>query len=165
MTTEEITGRQKRGRSIAMSPQEIDEFLLHEKTGRVATVDADGNPHVAPLWFVWDGTSMWLNSIVRSQRWVDLQRDPRIAIVVDGGDQFTELHGVEIRGNAEAIGDVPRGTGRNDALFEAERDFARKYIGQDEFVTDGRHAWLRITPTSIVSWDFRKNAAVLGKPN
>jgi hypothetical protein len=29
-------------------------------------------------------------------------------------------------------------------------------MGRDEFVYDGRHAWLRITPTKIASWDFRK---------
>lgn len=145
-----------------MTQQEIDSFLIRKKTCRVATVDAGGNPHVAPLWFVWDGTSVWLNSIIRSQRWVDIQRDPRIAVVVDGGDGFTELHGVEIRGTAEKVGDVPRGFGRNNALTDVEREFARKYTGRDEFVADGRHAWLRIVPTSIVSWDFRKNAALPG---
>jgi nitroimidazol reductase NimA-like FMN-containing flavoprotein (pyridoxamine 5'-phosphate oxidase superfamily) len=101
-----------------MTQQEIDSFLIRKKTCRVATVDAGGNPHVSPLWFVWDGTSVWLNSIIRSQRWVDIQRDPRIAVVVDGGDGFTELHGVEIRGTAEKVGDVPRGSGRNNALTD-----------------------------------------------
>jgi hypothetical protein len=35
---------------------------------------------------------------------------------------------------------------------------ARKYRGSEDMVHDGRHAWLRITPVKIVSWDFRKLA-------
>src|SRR3954463_12182789 len=99
---------QRRGGKIAMAVEERDAFLTSERTCRVATVGADGAPHVTPLWFVWDGESLWLTSIVKSQRWTDVQRDQRVAIVIDGGDDFMELRGVEIAGVARAIGDVPR---------------------------------------------------------
>ncbi|MGV9946806.1 pyridoxamine 5'-phosphate oxidase family protein [Rhodococcus aetherivorans] len=45
------------------TPHEADDFLEHEKTCRVATIDVAGNPHVTPLWFVRDGPCVWLNSI------------------------------------------------------------------------------------------------------
>ncbi|MEE2035451.1 pyridoxamine 5'-phosphate oxidase family protein [Rhodococcus chondri] len=157
MTTGEAVGRQRRGRSIAMSSDEVDMFLAEQRTCRVATVGGDGSPHVAPLWFVWDGAFLWLNSIVRSQRWADLRRDRRIAVVVDSGEQFTELRGVEIRGTVAVVGDVPRGSGPDGVLHSVELAFARKYSGRDEFVSDGRHAWLRVTADSVVSWDFGKN--------
>lgn len=79
---------QRRGRAIAMTREEVDAFLAGERTCRVATVGSDGEPHVAPLWFVWDGEHVWLNSLVRSQRWTDLQRDPRVSLVVDAGVEF-----------------------------------------------------------------------------
>ena len=44
---------QRRGRRIAMTPEEVDNFLEQERTCRVATVNGDGSPHVSPLWFVW----------------------------------------------------------------------------------------------------------------
>ncbi|WP_131745475.1 pyridoxamine 5'-phosphate oxidase family protein [Frankia sp. Cppng1_Ct_nod] len=139
-----------------MTSAEVDAFLSGERTCRVATLSHDG-PHVAALWFVWDGTSLWLNSIVRSQRWTDVIRDPRVAIVVDAGEQFQELRGVEIKGTAEPAGDIPR-TGTPDPdLAEPELLFARKYSGRNEMIHDGRHGWLRITPTKITSWDFRKH--------
>src|SRR6202023_222674 len=108
--------RQRRGRAIPMPPAEVDEFLATERTCRVATVGRDGRPHVAPLWFVWDGASLWLNSVVRSQRWTDLERDPRIAVVVDGGVEFSELCGVELSGAVVPVGDVPRTVGPDAAL-------------------------------------------------
>jgi len=146
---------QRKGRSIAMSDEERDAFLAEERTCRVGTVDAEGTPHVSPLWFVWDGHSLWLNSIVKSQRWVNLTRDGRIALVVDAGDDFGELRGVEMIGRAEIVGEVPRGDAPNPELEAPERLFGEKYSG-GTFFSDGRHAWLRVTPEKIVSWDFRK---------
>jgi hypothetical protein len=150
--------RQRRGRAIAMTDPDIDEFLTTERTCRVATAGQDGRPHVAPLWFVWDGTSLWLNSVVRSQRWTDLERDPRIAVVIDAGVEFGELRGVELSGAVVPVGDIPRTPTPDPAVAAAEQLFARKYAGRDEFTPDGRHAWLRLTPDKLVSWDFRKLA-------
>ena len=148
---------QKRGRAIAMSPDEVDAYLRGERTCRVATVGADGSPHVAPLWYVWDGSRLWLNSLVRSQRWTDLARNSRISVVVDGGTEFHELHGVELSGRASVVGEAPRGTEPNDELTEPERLFAAKYMGGGPFTPDGRHGWLRVDIDKLVSWDFRKN--------
>ena len=138
-----------------MAPEERETFLRDERTCRVASVGGDGSPHVTPLWFVWDGASLWLTSIVRSQRWTDVQRDGRVSVIVDTGHDFMELRGVEIKGRAEVVGEVPR-TGEPNAELEVpERLFADKYAG-GRVHHDGRHAWLRITPEKMVSWDFRK---------
>ncbi len=121
----------------------------------MASTGRDGSPHVTPLWFAWDGTALWLTSIVRSQRWTDLQRDNRVSVIVDAGGPFTELRGVELRGVAEVVGEAPR---RGEAVPELEipeRLFGEKYVG-GTMRHDGRHAWLRVTPSKIVSWDFRK---------
>ncbi|MFF7260763.1 pyridoxamine 5'-phosphate oxidase family protein [Streptomyces sp. NPDC008159] len=155
-----MAATQRRGRKIMMDPGELDAFLGAQRTCRVATVSADGAPHVSPLWFVWDGTSLWLYSITRSKRWSELRRDPRVAVVVDAGEDYGELRGVELSGTVEVVGEVPR-TGEPLAeLAEVERLFARKNFGIDDMPHDGRHAWLRLTPDAITSWDFRK----LGSP-
>jgi pyridoxamine 5'-phosphate oxidase-like protein len=148
---------QRRGRRIAMMPDELNAFLVEQRTCRVATIGRDG-PHATPLWFGWHGGCVWLYSITRSQRWTDLQRDPRIGIVVDAGGDYADLHGVEIMGRAEVVGEVPRTGDANDELTAVEAQFARKYFGIDAMVYDGKHAWLRVRPTKIASWDFRKLA-------
>jgi PPOX class probable F420-dependent enzyme len=151
---------QKRGRKIAMTPSELDNYLGGERTCTAATIGPDGSPHATALWFVWDGAAIWLYSITRAQRWADLQRDPRIALLVEAGDDYFELRGAEIRGRVESVGPVPR-TGDADAadgeLAEAERLWAAKYQGgAGAMVHDGAHAWLRLVPEKIASWDFRK---------
>lgn len=139
-----------------MTPQEADAFLGAQRTCRVATVSPDGRPHVGALWFVWDGTSLWLYSIVRSRRWADLRRDPRVAVVVDDGTEYGELRGVELSGTVEFVGEAPRTGEPHPELEVVERLFAAKNFGLESMPHDGRHAWLRLTPDSVVSWDFRK---------
>lgn len=150
---------QRRGRKIAMSPEEQEVFLAEERTCRVATISPDG-PHATPLWFGWDGTYLWLYSIVSSQRWTDLMDDPRIGIAVDTGVDYLELRGVEITGRVEIVGDIPRTGEPDDELAEIEAQFGRKYLGGGGMFHDGRHGWLRVTPKKIVSWDFRKLASL-----
>ena len=150
-------GEQKRGRRIAMSPDEVDAFLAGERTCRVATTGPSG-PHATPLWFVWHGGALWLHSLSRSQRWADLQRDPRLAAVVDAGQDYLELRGVELAGEAEVVGEVPRTGEDHPDLGPVEAAFAEKYLGGAEMAYDGRHGWLRVRPTTVRSWDFRKLA-------
>jgi Pyridoxamine 5'-phosphate oxidase len=151
----EALPRQKRGRRIAMTPEEVDEFLAVQRTARVATISGNG-PHVTPLWFTWVGGALWLYSITQSRRWADLRADPRLAVLVDDGIEFLELRGVEITGTATVVGEVPRIGEHCPELAAPERSMARKYFGGDQMPYDERHGWLRVIPRNITSWDFHK---------
>ncbi|MEU6996284.1 pyridoxamine 5'-phosphate oxidase family protein [Streptomyces sp. NPDC046465] len=151
---------QRRGRRIMMTPDELDAFLTAERTCRVATVSPNGAPHVSTLWFAWDGTSLWLYSVTRSKRWADLRKDPRIAVVIDTGEEYGELRGVELSGSVTFVGEAPRTGEPCPELDAPERLFARKVFGLDEMPHDGRHAWARLTPDAVASWDFRKLADI-----
>ncbi|SEL80553.1 pyridoxamine 5'-phosphate oxidase family protein [Streptacidiphilus jiangxiensis] len=148
---------QRHGRRIMMTTEERDAFLGEQRVCRVATVSGDGRPHVTPLWFAWDGSALWLYSIVRSRRWTELQTDPRVAVVVDSGEEYGELRGVELTGSVEPVGEAPR-TGQKPvaALELVEKVFAVKYGFGEQMFHDGRHAWLRLAPETLTSWDFRK---------
>jgi hypothetical protein len=147
-----VQREQRRGRRIAMDQAELSEFLAGQRTCRVATAGPHG-PHLTPLWYVWDGTALWLTSLVRSQRWADIERDPAVAVLIDAGEEYGELRGVELLGAVEIVGEVPRTGAPRADLAEPERLFAAKYGAMHH---DGRHAWLRLTPGKITSWDFRK---------
>ena len=154
-----MTQEQRVGRESMMTPKELDDFLAGERICRVATLSVGGAPHLSPLWFVWDGKAVWMVSLIKSQRWSDLARDPRVSIVVDTGHDIGELRGVEFRGRLEPVGEIPRKGEPNPELEEPERLFARKYLGKDKMGYDGMHAWLRLQPERLVSWDYRKAAS------
>lgn len=147
---------QRRGTAIAMADAERDAFLRAQPVCRVATIGPGGAPHSSALWFAWDGTALWLNSLIRSQRWTDLARDPRLSVLIDdGGSEFLRLRGVELTGRAEIVGETPRTGEPVEQLREPEQLFADKYAN-GEFRYDGRHGWLRLLPDKVVSWDFAK---------
>jgi hypothetical protein len=150
---------QKRARRIAMTGDELDAFLGAERMCRLGSVDGDGAPHVSPLWFVWDGSALWLYSIVKSQRWVNLMRDTRVSVAVDAGAGYGELRGVELLGRVQVVGDVPHTDVADAATSVPQRLWGDKYAS-GTFVPDGKHAWLRLAPEKIVSWDFRKLAGL-----
>ena len=148
---------QRRGLRIAMTDDERDAFLRSQPVCRVATVGLSGRPHASALWFVWDGTTLWLNSLVRSRRWADLAHNPQVSVVIDeGGADFMMLRGVELTGAVKVVGEVPRVGEPVEALAAPERMFADKYAGGGDFRYDGRHGWLSLVPDAAVSWDFAK---------
>ena len=147
---------QKRARRIAMTEAERDAHLAELRVCRVGTVGVDGGPHVSALWYCWDGAALWLYSIIKSQRWVNLQRDPRVSVVIDQGVDYFELRGVQFIGKVEFIGEQPRVGDPNPELEEPERLFAERYTGGTWLGYDQRHAWLRLRPRKQVTWDFRK---------
>jgi hypothetical protein len=150
---------QRKRLAIAMSEEARHEYLGTRRMCRLATVNSDGAPHVSPLWFVWDGERAWIYSIVKSQRWVNVYSNPRVALVIDDGDEYEELRGVEITGTIAPVGEIPRTGTPDEDLDTPERLFSEKYSGH-EMAHDGRHAWLCLVPDKIVSWDFTKLAAL-----
>ena len=67
-----------------MSMEQARDFLTHgTRTGKVATVRADGRPHVAPIWFILDGSDVVFLTGADTVKGKSLRRDPRVSLVVD----------------------------------------------------------------------------------
>ena len=73
---------------MATIPEKYLDLMQKKAFLQLATLMPDGTPHVSPVWFVWTGGALWVYSLTRSQRWTDVQRDPRVAAVVDGGEHY-----------------------------------------------------------------------------
>lgn len=142
-----------------MTPGERDAFLESQRTCRVGTIGLDG-PHNTALWFLWDGQLPVDAVHSAGQRWADLQRDQRVAIVVDDGSDYSELRGVEILGSAEFVGEQPRTGEPHEELAVMEPQVFSKYFNTTDVFHGGKHAWIRVRPAKISSWDFRKLASL-----
>ena len=69
------------------------------RTAKLATVRADGRPHVAPVWFDLDGSSLVFATGAETVKGRNLTRDPRLAVCVD--DERPPFSFVSIDGTAE----------------------------------------------------------------
>ena len=69
---------------VNMGPDQVRAFLSHgTRTAKVATVTADGRPHVVPVWFVLEGDDLIFTTHETSQKARSLRRDPRVACCID----------------------------------------------------------------------------------
>jgi PPOX class probable F420-dependent enzyme len=145
-----------------MSADEIAAMLDEIRSLQVATINADGTPHLVAMWFVTDhGDTPVFWTYGKSQKVVNLRRDPRITVLVEDGDTYETLRGVSIVGRAELIED------RDEVFALGERIF-EKYWGPitDDSVREGVHAMgakrvgVVVRPDTITSWDHSKLGGV-----
>ena len=88
---------------IRMSDSEVAAFLQHERTMTCGTNGPRGVPHLMPLWYVLreapsgePGPRLWAWTFAKSQKAVNLERDPRATIQVEDGELYQELRGVTL---------------------------------------------------------------------
>ncbi|MGK2879674.1 MAG: pyridoxamine 5'-phosphate oxidase family protein [Mycobacterium sp.] len=90
---------------ITMSDCEIADFVTTSRTGTLATIGPDGQPHLTAMWYgVVDG-EIWLETKAKSQKAVNLRRDPRVSFLIEGGQTYDTLKGVSFEGVAEIVDD------------------------------------------------------------
>jgi hypothetical protein len=84
---------------------EVRDFLASSppRTGKLATVRADGRPHVAPVWYVMEGDTIVFNTGESTVKGRNLRRDPRASICVD--DERPPFSFVVVEGTAELTDD------------------------------------------------------------
>lgn len=137
-----------------MTTAEYRSFMLDRaRTASLATVRADGRPHVAPVWFDLDGDTLVFMTGEGTVKGRNLLREPRVSLCVD--DEQPPFHFVLIEGSAEPADDDP------DKLYWSTR-IAGRYMGEELAESYGRRnavpgeLLVRVRPTRIVA---QKNIA------
>lgn len=103
-------------------PERVRIFLAADRFVTLGTVDPDGSPHQAVIWYRLDGDEIVVNSKV-GRRWPsNLERDSRVSLAV--GDQDDGYRWVGLTGTATLIDDQP--TAQADIA-----EMARRYHADD----------------------------------
>jgi PPOX class probable F420-dependent enzyme len=146
-----------RRHQIKMSDAEVDEFLRGRHTMNVATYNHDGTIHLVAMWygFLDDGApAFW--TYAKSQKILNLKRDPRVTCLVETGAAYEELKGVELVGTGEVFED-------QDTVQAIGRNVYERYWGElNEAAAGGVQAMgtkrfaVRIDVDKVVSWDHSK---------
>lgn len=146
-----------RREQIRMSEDEIRAFLDEQRTMAVATIGRDGFAHVVAMWYVvLDGKpAFWTYG--KSQKIVNLRRDPKVTCLVETGEAYNELRGVQIKGRAALIEDPDAvlrlgetiweryaGGPLNDAMRQMVAAQAKKRVG------------VIVEPVEVATWDHGK---------
>src|SRR6266404_3554267 len=92
-----------RRQQIQLSPDEQAAFFRERKKAALATIDKDGFPHVVAMnYFARDG-AFYTTSYGKAQKVVNIRRNPKVALMIEAGDEYAELRGVMVRGRCEIV--------------------------------------------------------------
>jgi len=139
-----------RGKVGGMSEQDKEAFLARGKPMRLACLEPDGSPYIAVCWHDWHDGFFWLVPRARS-RWAELlERDGRVAFVIDDEQTLEKVIG---KGVAELV-ERPNVGGQWVAV--ATR-MSLRYLGEDgpKYLTPtlNQPRWLfRFKPTGVKTW-------------
>jgi PPOX class probable F420-dependent enzyme len=145
--------------AIRMSEAEIVAFLDECKSLQVATLDASGAPHLTTVWFAVQGGAFLFETYGKSQKVVNLRRDPRIAVLCEKGENYDQLRGVSVQGTAEIV----EGGERLLELMQVIVDRNHPGMTADqvaEIATNmaKKRVVVVVKPDKVISWDHRKLA-------
>ena len=109
---------------------ELNRFLsTGTRTGKLATVRADGRPHVAPIWFILDGDDLVFMTGEKSVKGRAMLRDPRVALTVD--DEHPPFAFAIVEGVVTVSRDL-------DEMLPLSIAIARRYVGDERAEQYGR---------------------------
>jgi PPOX class probable F420-dependent enzyme len=143
--------------AIRMTDDEVQAFLAERHTMNVATLGADGRPHLVAMWygFFEDGApGFWTYG--RSQKIVNLRRDPRMTCLVESGETYDQLRGVELVADGTIVED-------REEVLSIGASVIDRYSGPYTPAhrpglekTGAKRLAVRIEVRDVVSWDHRK---------
>lgn len=135
---------------------------------QLATINPDGYPHLVTMYYTLIDGKIAFWTYRTSQKALNLARDPRISCLVETGEAYFDLRGVQIQGTVEtitdpdgvyqiglAIGDV-MGNARTGAAADAAAGADSAAIS--EYVSNAarkRYGYL-VEPVKVISWDHAK---------
>lgn len=141
---------------ITMSDDEIATFIANSRTSTMATVGPTGHPHLVAMWYAVIDGQIWFETKLKSQKAVNLRRDDKISVLIEDGETYDALRGVEIEGRGVIVEDP-------DAIWKVGVSIWERYNGEYsdevkplvEFMLHKRIA-VRVDIDRIRSWDHRK---------
>lgn len=145
---------------IAMTEDEVRAYLESERVLNVATLGPTGHPHLVAMWFAMVGANAVFWTFGKSQKVVNLRRDPRMSGLVESGESYDQLRGVELRGRGVIVEDY-------ESVLEIGKAVGVKYNGPSA-LGESALPFLEAQATKrvgvvfeiehVVSWDHNKLA-------
>lgn len=133
----------------------IESVLAEAVLARLATTNPKTmQPHVVPVWFMWDGECVWISSFVSTRKIRELQHNPRGAVLIESKQEGGKLTAVLLEGPVELVGE-PR-----PLVSEIASRIYVRYLGPEgvkdaepqSWLNDPENLLIKLTPKRIISW-------------
>ena len=142
---------------ISLTPEEREQFLADGWTLQVASIGPKGFPHLVAMWYVVVDGDIHFTTFRKSQKVLNLQRNPKLTVMLESGKGYAELKGLVIESEAEIVDD-PHYTAKVMAQI------GEKYNGipaptetpEAALAVASKRVTIRVRPVDEYSWDHAK---------
>ena len=147
-----------RRRQIQLTPDEQEAFLRDHRKAALATIDQNGFPHLVAMNFLAKDGAFYMTSYGKAQKVVNIRRNPKVALMIEEGNAYSELRGVMVRGHCEII----EGADAVRAAFAEMAQARGARPGRPQGASDSapKRVVLKIVPEKITTWDHSKLGGV-----
>ena len=146
----------KRRDMVHMTPEEVQAFIAEQKNVHLATINRDGTPHLTTLWFALADGNIVLETFTKSQKVKNLERDPRLTVMLEAGEVYEELKGVVLHGRADLHQDVETVHRLHMAVLQRNTDLDAKTLDAASAAMAPKKTAIVVRPEKVISWDHSK---------
>jgi PPOX class probable F420-dependent enzyme len=132
---------------MALTEDEITRFLTVPRNAMLGVNRKNASPNLTPVWYVWNGQTFEISTTRTTQKFICLQRDPRVTLCIDD----PRTGSVVVQGRAEII---------EDDIWQTTQEIVERYLGKRfasnmmaRIRTEPR-VLLRVHPVKWISWDI-----------
>ncbi len=143
---------------ITMTDEEVKVFMETQRILNVATIGPTGHPHLVAMWYALVNGKIQFWTFAKSQKIVNLRRDSKMTGLIESGESYSELKGVEMVGSGRIVEDF-------EQILDLGKAVAVRYNGPEaaaEAVLPFIEAQARkrfvveFEIERVVSWDHSK---------
>ena len=142
-----------------LSPEKrsfVNTFLSEPRIARMATANREGQPHVVPVWYAWNGNTLWISAYADTRKVKDLQENPLISVAIDEVSPEGKTQAVILEGKAVLL---------HEPAELLKRQFTwiySRYVGADhvleptyqDWINDPQNTLIKLTPSKIYVWSW-----------
>lgn len=130
---------------MAAFDAKAEAFLKGTHFAKIATVKKDGSPHVTPIWYMYEGGKLIVNTTTDRVKFRNIQRDPRVSFLIDDGYPYLMVLGnARVATERDANKDIETLAIRYTGVEAGKKSTRERYWKQPRVS-------LEITPERIIS--------------
>ena len=148
--------------AIRMSPSEVEEFLAGGRVATLCSINHDGTIHAVAMWYGFVEGALAFETKAKSQKVQNLRRNPTITCMVEDGETYDQLRGVELVGRAEIVEDPERLWELGVSVWERYNGPYSEEVRPLVEVMLHKRVVVKVTVERTVSWDHRKLGLAAG---
>jgi general stress protein 26 len=132
-----------------LTKDQLDAFLDNVILARLSTaVRSKENPeffqpHVTPVWFLWDGESLYISAFTSTRKVKEVRRNPYIAVLIDVAQAIDGVSAVLMEGKSDWISEPA-------FVQEMSRAIYTRYMGEEGVLAPDPQSWIVDPENSII---------------